>query len=69
MKGEPLVKITTNVFQEDWEALKRYFPNAGPSKALRSILRNHINALRKRHSGNLKIDISAVELEEVLNDD
>lgn len=69
MKGEKLVKITTNVFEEDWEALKRYFPNAGPSKALRSILRKHIKGLQAQVHGEVKIKITPGELEEVLHDD
>lgn len=66
--GEPLKKITTNVFESDWRRLGEIYVDVGASLALRQILRNHLATLeakltRAREDLAHEIDIDDLQLE------
>ena len=62
--SETLQKITTNVFQSDWEWLQATYLKAGAGPALRSILRSHRQLTEQKIKDGLAKIVLDVELEE-----
>ncbi len=46
--AHPLKKITTNVYEDDWEKLAQFHPKLGPSRVLRELLHSHIRRIEER---------------------
>jgi hypothetical protein len=47
-EAEPLAKVTLNLYRRDWEKLQELYPVIGASKALRSILRQHVTKVEAK---------------------
>lgn len=45
---EPLQRITLNVFKSDYEVMQLAYNEIGPQKAIRNIVRAHVQRLRAR---------------------
>ena len=57
---EDLAKITTHVFQTDWDWLKSTYLKTGASKALRQIVRAHRKLVEKKQKeakGAMDVDV------------
>ena len=44
---EPLLKITLNVYASDYQRLRDHYPQHGPQKVIRALIRGHFNKLDK----------------------
>ena len=47
-ESEPLVKVTLNLYQEDWRRLQEIFPYKNASLVVRRMLRSYIIKVNNR---------------------
>lgn len=45
---EPLQRVTINLFKNDYEVMQAVYQAIGPQKAIRNIVRQHVQRLRQR---------------------
>jgi len=46
----PILKVTLNVYEEDWEKLKILHPKLGPSRVTRELIRAHIRRIEEKQN-------------------
>lgn len=44
----PLLKVTLNVYKEDWEKLMLYHRQLGPSRVTRELVHAHVRRIEER---------------------
>jgi hypothetical protein len=53
----PLLKVTLNVFKEDWEKLAQYHRRLGPSVVTRELIRDHVAKIEEKMAQTVLPDL------------
>lgn len=54
---EDLEKVTVRLFKEDIATLKDFYKNAGYTKAIRTLVRKHVKALRENVNARISKEV------------
>lgn len=57
------IRVTLNLHREDYEAMKTYYPSATAAVAIRALVRQHIQTLRRQISASKETLVPALDLE------
>lgn len=44
----PLLKVTLNVYRDDWEKLAQFHPRLGPSRVARELIHSHVTRIENQ---------------------
>ncbi len=61
----PIVKVTLNLFEGDWEKLQTWYPKLGGGKVVRELVRAHVRANEEKFNQTaepVRLNISIEEL-------
>jgi hypothetical protein len=61
--GEATVKITLNVYEQDYERMKDLYAEMGPTVAIRQLIRAHLTNIDRKIAKLSSITVDEIELE------
>ena len=57
----PLLKVKINLFAEDYERLKIMYPQQGPARVIRALVRRHVTKIDRA----ARVSIAAIEEDDI----
>lgn len=61
--AEPLVKVTLNIFERDYDRLKELYDLQGATVAIRAIVRHHVSRVEKRIAESNEVLVSEIDID------